>query len=84
MPNVRIPRQPDLVLVTWVRNPLAPRSARTITAIRVIGSARPCRTLLVPNAQLIPALRCLKQNGFVIVISRRTTDVSGFLLLQRG
>jgi hypothetical protein len=83
MPNPRIPRQPDLVLITWTRNPLVPGSARTISAVRVIGSAKPCRSLLVPGAQLLPALRCLKRNGFAVVLQRKTTDVSGFVLLQR-
>ena len=35
--------QPDLILISWARNPLRPGSARRITASRVIGSAAPCR-----------------------------------------
>jgi hypothetical protein len=84
MAGFGIPQQPDLVLVTWERNPLVPGSPRRITAFRVIGSARPCGSKLAPNALLIPAIKCLKKNGFVVVVSKNTTAVSGYLLLQRG
>jgi hypothetical protein len=84
MSRVGIPLQPDLVLVSWTRNPLVPGSARRITASRVIGSARPCGSKLVPNSLLVPAIKCLKKNGFVIVVSKKTTDVTGYILLQRG
>jgi hypothetical protein len=84
MSRVGIPLEPDLVLVSWTRNPLDPGSARRITASRVIGSARPCGCKLKQNSLLVPAIKCLKKNGFVIVISKKTTDVSGYLLLQRG
>jgi hypothetical protein len=39
---------------------------------------------LVPNTMLRRALNCLRLNGFVVVFSKRTTNVSGFLVLQRG
>lgn len=84
MAGFGIPRQPDLVLVTWERNPLVPGSPRRITALRVIGSAEPCKSKLTPNALLFPAIKCLKKNGFVVVVSKKTTAVSGYLLLQRG
>jgi hypothetical protein len=83
MSRIGIPRQPDLVLISWSRNPLIPGSARRITASRVIGSASPCRSLLVPNKLLIRAINCLKKNGFVDVFSKKTTAVSGFVVLQR-
>jgi len=81
---ITIPREPDLVLVTWERNPLRPGSPRTITAARVIGSSRPCTALLATGSPLRAALACLKRNGFKIVVSKRTTNVSGYVLLQRG
>ncbi|MCD9023278.1 hypothetical protein [Cohnella silvisoli] len=81
---VTIPHEPDLVLISWTRNPLQPGSPRRITAVRVIGSASPCRNLLRPNLLLRTALRCLKDNGFRIVVSRKSTDVSGFVLLKRS
>jgi hypothetical protein len=84
MSRVGIPLQPDLILVSWTRNPLVPGSARRITAVRVIGSATPCRTFLVPNMLLARALNCLRANGFVVVFSKKTTNVSGYLVLQRG
>jgi hypothetical protein len=84
MPNVSIPRQLDLVLISWTRNPLVPGSARRITASRVIGSASPCRAFLVPNTLLRRTLNCLRKNGFVVVFSKNTTNVSGYLVLQRG
>ncbi|PYI54844.1 hypothetical protein [Paenibacillus flagellatus] len=84
MSRVRIPAQPDLVLIAWIRNPLVPGSRRTITAVRVIGSARPCVDLLRPGRRLSAALRCLRRNGFVVVVSERTSNVSGFVLLKRS
>jgi hypothetical protein len=84
MPNVSIPRQPDLVLISWTRNPLIAGSARRITASRVIGSASPCRSFLAPNTLLRRTLNCLRRNGFVVVFSKKTTNVSGFTVLQRG
>ncbi|OME83123.1 hypothetical protein BK120_15115 [Paenibacillus sp. FSL A5-0031] len=84
MSSVGIPLEPDLVLVSWTRNPLIPGSARRITASRVIGSAKPCESKLTSGSLLIPAIKCLKKNGFIVVVSKRTTAVSGYLLLQRG
>lgn len=79
-----IPRQPDLVLITWQRNPLIPNSKRRIVAVRVIGSASPCRSFLVRGALLSKALRCLKNNDFHIVVAQNTTAVTGFVLLKRN
>ncbi|MBW7459270.1 hypothetical protein ACFOLF_12105 [Paenibacillus sepulcri] len=78
--------QPDLVLISWTRNPLVPGSARRIISARVIGSAVPCRASLVPNGLLINALNCLLDNdiGFKIVIRKKTSNISGYLLLQRN
>lgn len=84
MSNFGIPEQPDLVLIAWERNPLIPGSKKTITAARVIGSASPCRSKLVENALLFVALKCLKRNGFHVVLAKKTTDVSGFVLLKRN
>lgn len=81
---VSIPREPDLVLISWTRNPLVPGSLRKITAARVIGSSSPCTRLLKRNTQLRVALDCLAKNGFCTVVSRKTTAVSGYILLQRG
>lgn len=83
MPAVKIPRQPDLVLISWTRNPLVPNSSRRITAVRVIGSADPCQKFLKEGTLLVFALKCLKKNGFKVIISRNTTAVSGYVLLQR-
>lgn len=81
---VTIPRASDLVLIAWSRNPLKPKSPLRITAVRVIGSAKPCGPFLRTNGLLIRAIKCLKKNGFKIVCARRTTAVSGFVLLQRN
>lgn len=77
-------KQDDLVLITWTRNPLVPGSARRIVAVRIIGSAKPCKTQLVPNGLLINALNCLfdPDIGFKVVYSKKTTNISGYLLLQ--
>ncbi|MFC5471938.1 hypothetical protein ACFPPD_24985 [Cohnella suwonensis] len=80
---ITIPRQPDLVLVAWTRNPLVPGSKRTITDSRVSGSSRPCTCLLKPNLLLRPAANCLKLNDFRVISSDKTTAVSGLALLQR-
>jgi len=78
--------QPDLVLISWTRNPLVPGSARRIIAARVIGNARPCTADLKHNALLSTALACLLDHdvGFKIVFRKRTSTISGFLLLQRN
>lgn len=54
-----------------------------IAAVRIIGSAQPCRNTLVPGRRLSRALRCLQLNGFNVVCRGRSTSVSGFILLQR-
>ncbi|NIK75038.1 hypothetical protein FHS15_000136 [Paenibacillus castaneae] len=59
MAGLKALRQPDLVLITWTRIPLVPGSARRIIAVRVIGSAEPCKATLVTNGLLITALNCL-------------------------
>ncbi|SET17345.1 hypothetical protein [Paenibacillus sp. NFR01] len=78
-------RQPDLVLITWSRNPLVPGSARRIVSVRIIGNASPCRQDLRPGALLSIALACLRDNdvGFRIVHRQKTSSISGFLLLER-
>jgi hypothetical protein len=81
--SIRIPREPDLVLVSWTRNPLMPGSLRRVSAFRAIGSARPCVRFLRKGASLSAAVNCLKRNGFRVVCNKKTTDVSGFLVLQR-
>lgn len=85
MARVGSVRQPDLVLITWSRNPLVPRSSRRIVEARVIGSARPCNRSLRPNTRLNTALACLLDNdvGFRVVFRRSTSNISGYLLLQR-
>ncbi|PUA38730.1 hypothetical protein C8Z91_14160 [Paenibacillus elgii] len=84
MAKARAVRQPDLVLISWSRNPLVPGSPRRIITSRVIGSAQPCTALLVPGRLLVNALRCLTRNRFFIVVSRSTSSISGFILLQRN
>jgi hypothetical protein len=86
MARVKALRQPDLILISWTRNPLVPGSARRIIASRVIGNAEPCRFTLVPNRLLINALNCLLDHdiGFKIVFQRKASNISGFLLLQRN
>ncbi|MBW5444625.1 hypothetical protein GE107_00905 [Cohnella sp. CFH 77786] len=79
-----MPRQADLVLISWTRNPLNPGSARRITASAVIGSASPCTQFLISGRRLTNALNCLLRNGFVVVVQRSTSAISGFVLLQRG
>lgn len=86
MANVKAPRQPDLVLITWSRNPLIPGSPRRIVASRVIGSARPCGPSLHPPGLLNTALACLLDHdvGFKIVFRKSTSRISGYILLQRN
>ncbi|MWV42244.1 hypothetical protein GRF59_01255 [Paenibacillus sp. HJL G12] len=85
MARLNATRQPDLVLISWSRNPLIPGSSRRIIAARIIGNASPCRQDLHPNALLSTALACLLDNdvGFKIVFSKKTSAISGYLLLQR-
>ena len=85
MARVKAVRQPDLILITWSRNPLVPGSARRITAVRVIGNTQPCTFTLVPGRLVINALNCLLDHdiGFRVVFQKKTSTVSGYLLLQR-
>lgn len=78
-------RQPDLVLISWSRNPLIPGSPRRIIAARVIGNAQPCRPSLRQGRLLNTALACLLDNdiGFRVVFRQRTSSISGYILLQR-
>lgn len=66
-------RQPDLVLITWSRNPLVRGSARRIISVRIIGNAEPCRPSLRPNGLLDTALACLLDNdvGFRVVFRKK-------------
>ncbi|SDM96375.1 hypothetical protein SAMN04487897_101638 [Paenibacillus sp. yr247] len=86
MARTKAVRQPDLILISWTRDPLRPGSARRIIASRVIGSAQPCTFTLAPNRLLINALNCLLDAdiGFKVVINRKTSSISGFVLLQRN
>ncbi|MBB6673332.1 hypothetical protein [Cohnella nanjingensis] len=86
MARVNAVKQPDLVLISWTRNPLVPGSARRIIAARVIGSAQPCTFTLAPKRLLINALNCLLDHdvGFKVVFQKKTSNVSGYLLLQRN
>ncbi|SEM51075.1 hypothetical protein [Paenibacillus sp. OV219] len=85
MARTKAVQQPDLVLITWSRNPLISGSARRIVSVRVIGSAYPCRNSLFAGGLLINALNCLLDNdiGFKIVYRKKTSDISGILLLKR-
>lgn len=85
MAGVKAVIQDDLVLISWTRNPLVPGSARRIVSACIIGNAKPCRTQLVPNGLLINALNCLLDNdiGFKVVCRKKTSNISGYLLLQR-
>lgn len=64
--------EPDLVLISWSRNPVA-GSPRRIVAARIIGDASPCRADLTPNALLRTALACLLDHdaGFKIVFAKK-------------
>ncbi|MDN8589222.1 hypothetical protein B2I21_02530 [Chryseobacterium mucoviscidosis] len=85
MAAVKAVPQPDLVLIYWSRNPLVPGSPRRIKSVRVIGNTSPCTFTLVPGALLINALNCLLDNdiGFKVVYRKKTSNISGVLLLKR-
>lgn len=59
--------QTDLVTIrfrlTNIRVPI-------ITGFCVIGSASPCRNLLVINGSVRRVARCLRRNGFILICSR--------------
>lgn len=84
MTRVSIPRQPDIILISWTRNPLIPGSPRRITASRLIGSSSPCTSLLASNLLFGRAITCFTKNGFDIVFSKKTSSVSGYVVLQRN
>jgi hypothetical protein len=69
--NVSIPRAPDVVTILWQRNPLQPRSSRTIVNASVIGSASPCTRFLRNGVRYVNARDCLLNNGFQIITNER-------------
>jgi hypothetical protein len=69
--NVSIPRAPDVVTILWQRNPLQPRSSRTIVNTSVIGSASPCARFLRNGDRYVNARDCLLNNGFQIITNER-------------
>jgi hypothetical protein len=58
-------RSSDIVVIRFFRNA---RGFRIINGISIIGSAQPCRSLLVLGFLLLPAVRCLLRNRFHIVL----------------
>ncbi|MBA2937899.1 hypothetical protein HZF08_06240 [Paenibacillus sp. CGMCC 1.16610] len=86
MARVKAVRNTDFVLITWVRNPLRPGSARRITASRVIGNASPCTFSLAPGRLLNNAFACLLDAdiGFKVVYQKNTSSISGVVLLRRN
>lgn len=56
-------RRLDVVFIRFERR----QGRRRITAVRVIGSARPCQRFLVVGERVGPASRCLLRNGFRLV-----------------
>ncbi|WML44729.1 hypothetical protein [Neobacillus sp. PS3-40] len=80
--NVSIPRPPDIVTVLWVRNPLQPRSFRTIVDASIVGRATPCTRFLGNGDRFVDARDCLLNNGFQI-ISRQRFGVFGVTVFVR-
>lgn len=69
--NVSIPRPPNVVTILWQRNPLRPRSPRTIVSSSVIGVAAPCQNFLQSGQRFRNAEECLLTNGFVLIFEKR-------------
>ncbi|MEK8129351.1 hypothetical protein WMW72_15705 [Paenibacillus filicis] len=55
----------DVVTIRFFRDA---RGRRIINRVTIIGSARPCRSLLVIGFLLLPAVRCLIRHRFRIVL----------------
>jgi hypothetical protein len=81
--NVSIPRPPDVVTVLWVRNPLQPRSPRTIVDSAVIGSADPCNRTLRSGQLFVCAEDCLLDCGFEKVFEEKIGSVFGLSIFVR-
>lgn len=80
--NVSIPRPPDVVTILWARNPLRPRSFRTVVDASVIGNADPCRRFLRSGMRYVDARNCLLRNGFRLTSEQRS-NVFGVSVFQR-
>ncbi|WP_147512798.1 hypothetical protein [Brevibacillus massiliensis] len=61
----------DIVVIEFRRVVRAGVRLRIIQAVRVIGSAFPCRRFLMIGNRVGPAQRCLLANGFRLVVSSR-------------
>ncbi|MGG5254251.1 hypothetical protein ACQYAD_12215 [Neobacillus sp. SM06] len=81
--HVSIPRSPDVVTILWSRNPLRPRSFRTIVDATVIGSASPCNRFLRSGQHYVDARDCLLANGFRLVSQQRVGSVYGVAVFVR-
>jgi hypothetical protein len=58
----------DVVTLRTVRSSIT--GNRIITGFCIIGSAVPCRSLIVINNQVAPVRQCLLQNGFALIFAR--------------
>lgn len=63
----------DVVTIEFRRSIIT--GLRIITAVRIVGSARPCIRFLVIGRRVIFAESCLLTHGFRLVISRRNVLV---------
>lgn len=63
----------DIVVMEFTRKIVDGRRVRTIEAVRIIGTASPCR--VVVGRGVGPVSRCLLRNGFRIVIIHRNAIV---------
>jgi hypothetical protein len=81
--NLFIPRPPDVVTILWSKNPLQPRSPRTIVDANVFGNAAPCNRFLQPGKRYLHAKDCLLENGFKRVFEERLGSVFGLSVFVR-
>ncbi|KEO83890.1 hypothetical protein [Tumebacillus flagellatus] len=65
-------RRVDIVTITFRRTI---KRGRRITSVTVIGNARQCDRFLQVGERVEPAVRCLRDAGFVLLRSRNNTLV---------
>jgi hypothetical protein len=58
----------DVVVIRFTRN--ATTRVRFIRAFRVLGTASPCAGFIALGRRVLPAERCLLNNGFRLIFSR--------------
>ncbi|MCI1590024.1 MULTISPECIES: hypothetical protein [Heyndrickxia] len=80
--NDMIPKPPDVVTIVSERNPLNPKSPRTIVEVTIIGEAGKCERFLRSSEPYQTAAKGLIRSGFD-KICEQNSDIYGVTIFSR-